>query len=314
MNDFGLTASTTAMTDTLKRSDLSRVYSRLDQVAISSRDQFERLLEHGRLLDSLPERLVHFLSSNQVLSVANADEPSPPEEQPANMQQGHHEEDPSQRLIISRHLEDGSYAPLATQGNNSIKVRIRASAFRRHSCEGFCSCDCHKLYRFNTPQSAYSLLGTLFVGYSGWPSWRRPCNEPLCQRQSIPSIALTYFFPPWLVARMLHVAFSLTYMNGPKVSLAMPRTIAGNSEIFTFAIRGDLGGIKSLFSQGLASPFDVCESNGRTALHVSHRLLKSTEGTLIVGTKYAAGYNHREISKFLIDTGADTKLEDKEQA
>jgi hypothetical protein len=83
---------------------------------------------------------------------------------------------------------------------------------------------------------------------------------------------------------------------------------SGRFKIFTFAIGGDLDGIKSLFNRGLASPFDVCESNKRTALHVSHRMFNGADVLLIVGIKYAAGYNHRGISQFLIDTRDEYQL------
>jgi hypothetical protein len=50
--------------------------------------------------------------------------------------------------------------------------------------------------------------------------------------------------------------------------------VPGNASVFTFAVLGNLDGIKSLFNKGLASPYDVCVSNGRTALHVSETQFK----------------------------------------
>lgn len=143
----------------------------------------------------------------------------------------------------------------------------RAPQYRRNRCEKFCSCNCHRLHHFSTPQMAATMLGWLLVGYSGWPTWGK-CSERLCRRQSIPTIAMAYYFPQWFVGRMIHFVFSVSYMNGPQVSLAAPRVIGGNSDIFTYSIAGNLEGVKSLFDQGLASPFDVCETNGRTPLHV----------------------------------------------
>ena len=52
------------------------------------------------------------------------------------------------------------------------------------------------------------------------------------------------------------------------MSLTVPRVIPDDSPILSFAVQGNLEGIKSLFSQGIASPYDVGLSNGRTALHV----------------------------------------------
>jgi hypothetical protein len=68
---------------------------------------------------------------------------------------------------------------------------------------------------------------------------------------------------------MIHFVLTLSYMRGPGVSLSMPRVIPDNAPVLTFAVQGNLDGIKSLFSKGVASPYDVALSNGRTALHVS---------------------------------------------
>ena len=58
-------------------------------------------------------------------------------------------------------------------------------------------------------------------------------------------------------------------MNGPQFSLRMPRVVESNAKIFSLAVQGDLNNMKNLFRDGLASPYDVAASNGRTALHVS---------------------------------------------
>lgn len=67
---------------------------------------------------------------------------------------------------------------------------------------------------------------------------------------------------------MVSFALSLTYMNGPQVSLHMPRVVNDNAAIFTLAVQGNLSGLKKLFKDGLASPYDVAANNGLTALHV----------------------------------------------
>ena len=61
-------------------------------------------------------------------------------------------------------------------------------------------------------------------------------------------------------------------MNGPQISLHMPRIVESNATIFSLTVQGDLVGLKNLFQAGLASPYDVAASNGRTALHVSLRI------------------------------------------
>jgi hypothetical protein len=82
-------------------------------------------------------------------------------------------------------------------------------------------------------------------------------------------IYVSYFFPPWFLARAMSMVFSSTPLAGPVVSLKMQRTVPGNSDIFTFAKLGEVDKMKTLFEQGLASPHDVHFESGITPLHVS---------------------------------------------
>lgn len=171
-----------------------------------------------------------------------------------------------QGLIIPRHLDDEQSPLEKTRTYNA--VRIRASKYRRSQCEGWCSCSCHQVNYFRSPQGTESDFGSIFIGFSAFPLQRQRCTEKNCQKQSIPTLRVTYHFPQWLIARMISFALSLTYMNGPQVSLHMPRVVNDNAAIFTLAVQGNLSGLKKLFKDGLASPYDVAANNGRTALHV----------------------------------------------
>lgn len=174
-----------------------------------------------------------------------------------------------QNLIIPRHADD-ALSPLAKTHTYNT-VRIRASRYRRTQCEGWCSCSCHLVNYIRTPQIADLALGSMFIGFSGFPVRRPRCSEKRCHKQSIPTLKVTYHFPQWLLARTIYFSLSLTYMNGPQVSLHMPRVVQSNAKIFSLAVQGDLIGLKALFRDGLASPYDVAANNGRTALHVSRR-------------------------------------------
>lgn len=146
--------------------------------------------------------------------------------------------------------------------------RSRAPHYRRNRCPSWCSCVCHKTCWLQTPESLYQALGLLFVGVSGFPIQYIKCNERLCRRQSIPTLKVNYFFPQWIVSRVLQFALRLSYMQGPELILRMPLVVPDNAPLMFFAVQGNLAEIQSLFNQGLASPFDVAMSNGRTALHV----------------------------------------------
>lgn len=172
-----------------------------------------------------------------------------------------------QNLIIPRRTDDALSPLVKTHTYNT--VRIRASRYRRTQCEGWCSCSCHQVNYLRTPQSADLALGSMFIGLSGFPVRRQRCSEKRCRKQSIPTLKVAYHFPLWLLARVVHFSLSLTYMDGPRVSLHVPRVVESNAKIFSLAVQGDLSNMKNLFRDGLASPYDVCAGNGRTALHVS---------------------------------------------
>jgi hypothetical protein len=147
-------------------------------------------------------------------------------------------------------------------------VGIRTAQFPRTSCTPWCSCACHREWRFRTPRVLEQFVGSLFIGYSGLPVLRPPCNEQSCHLQSQPLTYVTYFFPKWFLTRMVTFMMTITPLAGPVASLKVQRTVPGNSDIFNFAKLGDMNGIKDLFDNGLASPHDVQFDSGITPLHV----------------------------------------------
>ena len=76
-----------------------------------------------------------------------------------------------------------------------------------------------------------------------------------------------------MMSRVLQFVIQLSYMKGPELVLRVPRVVPDNAPALFYAVQGDIEGIKSLFSKGLASPYDVALDSGRTALHVCNRIL-----------------------------------------
>lgn len=147
-------------------------------------------------------------------------------------------------------------------------VGIRTAHFSRSACTPWCACRCHKQRHWQSPSSFGGLLGSLFVGYSGLPIVRLQCDEHSCKLRSQPMVYVSYFFPPWFLARAMSMVLASTPLAGPVVSLKMQRTIPGDSDIFTFARLGEVEKMKALFENGLASPHDVHYESGITPLHV----------------------------------------------
>ena len=106
------------------------------------------------------------------------------------------------------------------------------------------------------------------------------------------SFKLTYHFPSWFSNVALSSMVYNNHASGPQMSLTSPRIICRNSDIFCFAIQGDIAGIKDLFSMGLAFPFDATHNYGYTSLH------------------YATDYGHYELCAFLMKAGAKGEIQD----
>ena len=180
--------------------------------------------------------------------------------------------DRGNELGLPRRLSEfGGIADSELSPRPYAAVRSRAPHYRRTPCSGWCSCVCHGLTYYQSPQSFDSIFGTLLMVHSGVPFKKRPCNEPSCRMQSIPTFRLNPFFPQWMMSRVLQFVVQLSYMKGPELVLRIPRVVPDNAPALFYAVQGDIEGMKSLFSKGLASPYDVALDNSRTALHVRTR-------------------------------------------
>ncbi len=179
----------------------------------------------------------------------------------------------------------------ASEGK-STSSDLESSHYQGLFCTEYCSCCCHlkRLVRA-TPATASldKIFGVLFICYTGSPFLRQRCNVASCRRQSAPSINLTYYCPVWAFMRAWLV--SITGGVTPSVTVKVPRVVPFDSQLFHFIRKGNLDGIKHLFSRGVASPFDVYEPTGLTTLHT------------------AMSFANIEICRFLICEGADPSAE-----
>ena len=175
----------------------------------------------------------------------------------------------TEKDLVRAFHHNGSILFESEQMSAISAVGIRTAHFSRTACTPWCACRCHTQRQWQSPSLMGRVLGSLFIGYSGMPIARLEYDERSCQLRSQPMIYVSYFFPPWFLARAMSMVLSSTPLAGPVLSLKMERTIPGNSDIFTFAKLGEVDELKTLFEQGLASPHDVHFESGITPLHVS---------------------------------------------
>jgi hypothetical protein len=163
----------------------------------------------------------------------------------------------------------------STASYNSDTVCIKAKVRPHASCKKWCSCSCHAQQSIKFPRIVRNFVGSLFVGYSGLPILTPSCDEKSCLKRSSPSITVSYYFPTWFLSRVLNITATFNTFRGPQLDLNMPRMVGWVHPLWRHAHRNDVNSIQALFSQELASPFDV-NAYGQSALHVGFCSLRTS--------------------------------------
>lgn len=138
-------------------------------------------------------------------------------------------------------------------------VQVQTSLLDMTSCDKACACNCHKTRRLMVPCWLQAIMGFLLIGYSGLKLSGNSCNEKICRQQQKSILTLNYYFPRWFVyQRLINFRNYWSPIEGNIMSIRTPRIIErSTTTVFDMACQGNLEGLKRLFIQGLASPFDV---------------------------------------------------------
>jgi hypothetical protein len=157
-----------------------------------------------------------------------------------------------------------SRSPARSEG---VGVRVTQYAT---ICRPGCSCTCHSQQRSATPKIVDRVLGQLFLGYAGLPIFSPRCNTDTCEKAQVPHVSVEYWFPLgfcWSQIIRLHLAYQPNV--GPHMQLSTLRRVPDSAQCVTYALEGNIDGLKILFKQGLASPRDVSSTRGYSLLRVS---------------------------------------------
>lgn len=117
------------------------------------------------------------------------------------------------------------------------------------------------------------------------------CNEHGCRQSAISSVKLTYHLPRFLMRRYLKFAVYHNPLDGPNISIGLPRSWKWQHKLFKYAVVGDVRAIQNLFSKGDASPYDV-NPRGCNALI------------------YAVAQGNPQFGRSLLQAGADPEFTD----
>lgn len=101
------------------------------------------------------------------------------------------------RLIVTEDLQNeksptGTLIPSESEANAET---IRIAVSHRVPCRNWCPCVCHtkRKVKMTLPAVMASLLGTMFVGYTGMPVVNKPCDFRGCRdRQSRILVSLVF--------------------------------------------------------------------------------------------------------------------------
>ena len=179
----------------------------------------------------------------------------------------------------------GSHIAAGNMTEQSKTICVNASHFLSRRCRRDCRCQCHRRAVLQTPRLLERLIGTLFVNYIGIPRQDDACLTN-CRRRRGFKARVTYLFPHWFLMRKFS-AIITSESGSPHISIRVSRQVSSKSEIFRLCRVGDVEGVKRLFVDGQASPFDVSAQTGSTVL--THAVMGC----------------HSDICDFLINEGAD---------
>ncbi|KAI4099699.1 MAG: hypothetical protein LQ339_005864 [Xanthoria mediterranea] len=156
----------------------------------------------------------------------------------------------------SLHVYDGprrASDPTSDQSNLTL--------LGKQGCAEWCSGHCHTRSTVGSPWVLKTFLGQLFVeSVSSEPS----CNEHGCRRSDKFSWKMTYHLPQFLMNRYLDFTVHHNPVNGPNLSVRMPRVVGWQHKLFSCGRKP----VELFFERALSGQFGPPESH-------NHYLVKS---------------------------------------
>ena len=156
-----------------------------------------------------------------------------------------------------------------------IGIRTSTSSHRQSLCSLPCQCNCHKQRRFQSSPFFDSILGALFIGYSGCPYLftHQTCTEKTCKSKAGFKAHVLYAFPLWLWNKLLDIHISASAYHEPCLSITVRAIIPASAEIFRLTETDDDKGLQQLFDSRLARPNDLMYGTQNNALTVCSKFI-----------------------------------------
>ncbi|CCC09297.1 hypothetical protein SMACR_09069 [Sordaria macrospora] len=164
-------------------------------------------------------------------------------------------------------------------------------------CKMGCPCRCHIKTGVQTPSWLKSVVGTLFVSYTGSPLWGKlPCDHKKCEASDKGTKAMTtytYHFPTWLVSRALTFSLEKKTLQGINGSwtLHIPKMLTDKEPVWRILDHGTVQQLAGILGQGQVSPCDM-NPDGKSLLH------------------FAVEFERPDMCKYLLEQGVNKNFED----
>ena len=139
---------------------------------------------------------------------------------------------------------------------------------RHVGCDPRCPCVCHREKKGRTPDFFTSLVGKLFIGYSGTPIGSISCSVRSCRNSVAFSAKATYIFPAWFVGKSISLLIWKT-QQAELSTLLKVRNYSQDEKIFRYLEIKDWTKVELFIRHNRVSPNDLDSTYGQTLMHVS---------------------------------------------
>jgi ankyrin repeat protein len=185
--------------------------------------------------------------------------------------------------------------PNFTRSSNSI---VHFTLGRAAQCQKDCPCKCHDRRHpdlsWNPHSTLTTLLGSLFIGYTGFPLRMSRCNSSKCISTGSSRLNITYTFPLWFLGYSLDGFVESTATGSLTCGLKASRRIPFEVGRLAFEVQfGNATSVRRALERDRASILDKYSGDGQSALALA----------------LYRGMNV-EIVRILLEHGADPDQED----
>lgn len=178
-------------------------------------------------------------------------------------------------------------------------MSVTSFTLRRHApqCISGCRCQCHSYIRkhlsWQIPSVIQSTIGSLFVGYTGYPIGLPPCDLPSCGNRGFASLTVRYVFPNWFWARDLYALYETSATSLTTFCISIRKRVSFEDSVHSIVQRGDVVQLRHMLETNPGCVNDLFDADGRNALITSLN-------TRVINT---------DVLRLLLQAGSDPNLE-----